>query len=77
MRKIAKESEEANYTLRKYLEHFKLNNYKEEILYAVESDRYFEVITPHFPSQTDLEAVLNNQHVLPEIDLVSIFYSLI
>lgn len=35
LRKIAKSNEDNNRPLRRYLEHFRLNSYKEEILYAL------------------------------------------
>lgn len=55
---------------------FKLNSNREEILYAIESDKYFSVISPFVKEQKDLETLLQEENSLKEIDLVSIFYKL-
>ncbi len=64
LRKILKENEETNSTIREYLEHFKLNSNKEEILYAIESNKYFEIISPYSKEQKDLEELLEEEQSL-------------
>lgn len=50
--------------MRKYLMDFKLNSNREEILYAIESDKYFSVISPFVKEQKDLETLLQEENTL-------------
>ncbi len=63
--------------MRRSLENYKLEDFNEQILFAVESVQYYEIITPFVKDQKTLEELLDEERFIPEIDLVSIYYKLV
>lgn len=59
MRRIPKCEDEQGKLLRKSLENYKLEDFNEQILFAVESAKYYEIITPFARDQKTLEELLN------------------
>lgn len=62
--------------MRQALIDFKIADYNEQLLYAFESDSYFELVTALPESLSSMEQLLSEEKFVSEVSLISLFYKL-
>lgn len=77
LRKIVKTTDQDNKRIADALRKYKNEEYKEEILFAIETETHFEILTTFIEGEKDCQSMIFDHEFLSEKDLKSIFFKLV